>query len=136
MISELHELSELSELNGGTGLSARTDYLTQLRKLAADCRSIEIPGQPDSPSDDTQDQLTVLARALERLERLEEQVNEMHMAQHSTTGMTVALERRVAALELSAPTAQSWRDLVQGIRAIRDVVLSQATQRSRPADDD
>ena len=100
MISELHELSELSELNGGTGLSARTDYLTQLRKLAADCRSIEIPGQPDSPSDDTQDQLTVLARALERLE---EQVNEMHMAQHSTTGMTVALERRVAALTAREP---------------------------------
>jgi hypothetical protein len=42
----------------------------------------------------------------------------------------LALERRVAALEQTTPSPQSWRDLIQGIRGIREVVAAQAAGRT------
>lgn len=109
---------------------SRMEYLALLQKLAADCRTLDV--EDTQPPQDMPDQLVMLAHALERLE---EQVHEIRDAQQSATGLTLAFDRRLAALEQSAPTPQSWRDLVQGIRGIREVVLSQAMQRRQPCDD-
>jgi hypothetical protein len=110
--------------------AAREEYLAKLRQLAANCRSFDQePAAADahrfSPPQPQTNQLMLLAEALERLE---EEVNEIRNAQHSGNGATAALERRMAALEQSTPTPQSWRDLIQGIRNIRDLVALQAQQ--------
>ena len=111
---------------------SRAEYLARLQRLAADCRELD-SRSPDAQQQTASDQLIMLAEALERLE---EEVNEIRHAQHASGGMTTALERRMSALEQSTPSPQSWRDLIQGIRTIRDLVGAQTTQRRRPGGDD
>lgn len=108
--------------------ATRSEYLAHLQQLAVECQS-ELPEVPAEGLDDgTPQQLAMLADALERLEV---EVLEMRAAQDSAAGMVLALERRVSALEQSTPSPQSWRDLIQGIRGIREVVAAQAARQLR-----
>jgi hypothetical protein len=104
-----------------TNAETRSEYLARLQQLAADCQQ----SPPDEPQQSLTDgtaatapeQLILLADALERLE---EEVADLRAAQQSAEGMALALERRVAALEQTTPSPQSWRDLIQGIRGLRE----------------
>lgn len=105
--------------------AARAEYLVKLQQLAADCLPSE-GTETDTGGGVVPYQLALLAEALEQLE---EEVAAMRASQHSAAGMALALERRVAALEQTTPSPQSWRDLIQGIRGIREVVAAQSVSR-------
>lgn len=97
----------------------RAEYLAHLRQLAEECQA----EPPATEQPDPTEQLAFLAEALERIAM---EVSEIRSAQDTTAAVTLSLERRVTALEQSAPSPQSWRDLIQGIRGIREVVAAQA----------
>jgi hypothetical protein len=96
----------------------RSEYLAHLQRLAAECNAEE--------PDETPPQLLLLAEALERLAS---EVSEIRAAQDASASAALALERRVSALEHSTPSPQSWRDLIQGIRGIREAMASQAARQ-------
>lgn len=101
--------------------ASRSEYLTHLQQLSRECQTpLDVP-EPE-PSDVSR-QMAMLAEALERLAI---EVSEMRAIQDSSAGVVLGLERRVSALEQAAPSPQSWRDLIQGIRGIREVVAAQA----------
>ncbi len=112
---------------GSEEYTSRSEYLAHLQQLAVECKAEPVEVSEED-RDETSQQLAMLAAALEHLEM---EVSEMRAAQDSSAGMMLALERRVSALEQSTPSPQSWRDLIQGIRGIREVVAAQAAKQVR-----
>jgi hypothetical protein len=108
---------------------SRSEYLAHLQQLAVECQAPQPQEEPAGPGGDNMpEQLAFLAEALDRLAT---EVSEMRASQDSAAGMMLALERRVSSLEQSTPSPQSWRDLIQGIRNIREVVAAQAARQIR-----
>ena len=85
-------------------LPVRTDHVEQLQRLAEACRGVSIE------------------RLAETVARLDAELEAWRTVQHSLRISICDIEGRLAALEASAPSPQLWRDLMQGIRSVRDSV--------------
>lgn len=100
----------------------RKEYLSHLRTLVEKCRTrpesapvaqlqlVKPPAAMDGPDGWTQ--------LLDSILQLNSRLDEMQQAY-------LSLELRICALEKNAPSPQAWRDLVQGIRSIRNLVAAQ-----------
>lgn len=89
-----------------TRQESRADYLTHLRSLAESCRD-----QADTSyatGADIQELLSAIQTLSEQVASLQEE--------------KVQLEKRIAAVEKSTPSPQTWKNLIAGIRSIRDTV--------------
>lgn len=89
-----------------TRQESRAEYLTHLRSLAETCR--EQPDTAYATGADVQDILAALQSLTEQVQALREEKAE--------------LEKRLAAVEKSTPSPQTWKNLIAGIRSIRDTV--------------
>ena len=105
-----------------TACGDRKEYLSHLRTLVEKCRTrpesapvaqlqlVKPPAAVDGPDGWTQ--------LLDSILQLNSRLDEMQQAY-------LSLELRICALEKNAPSPQAWRDLVQGIRSIRNLVAAQ-----------
>jgi hypothetical protein len=84
--------------------AARPEHLAQLQRLAEACRGIS------------------LENLAETVARLDAELEAWRGVQDSLRSSICGLEERVAALETSAPSPQLWRDIIQGIRSVRESV--------------
>lgn len=89
-----------------TRQDSRAEYLTHLRSLAENCR--EQADTSYATVADVQELLTAL-------QTLSEQVNTLRDEKAD-------LEKRLSAVEKSTPSPQTWKNLIAGIRSIRDTV--------------
>ncbi|MBS1835160.1 MAG: hypothetical protein JST65_20745 [Acidobacteria bacterium] len=89
-----------------TRQESRAEYLNHLRSLAETCR--DQPETSYATGADLQEILNVLQTLSEQVNTLREEKAE--------------LERRLASVEKSTPSPQTWKNLIAGIRSIRDTV--------------
>lgn len=105
-----------------TACADRKEYLSHLRTLVEKCRMrpdaapaaqlqlVKPPAAMEGPDGWSQ--------LLDSMLQLNARLDEMQQAY-------LSLELRICALEKNAPSPQSWRELVQGIRSIRNLVAAQ-----------
>lgn len=107
----------------------RKEYLSHLRTLVEKCRTRpEIA--PPAPLQLVKTSAVAPAEPPDGWTQLLESMLQLNARLDDMQQAYLSLELRICALEKNAPSPQAWRDLLQGIRSIRNLVAGHVAASS------